>query len=114
MNHKPFKIYTMGLFDNIIEQRIKEAIRNGDFENLEGEGKPIDNSDYFNAPADKRMLFHILKNAKVLPEELRLRKEMASLEIQILDCHIPKTKALLQAKYYKLQTAYNIMIEKQE
>ena len=37
----------MGNFDHIVEKKIKEAIENNEFDNLEGFGKPLDNSEYF-------------------------------------------------------------------
>ena len=62
----------MSYFQRIAEQKIQEAIRNGEFDNLEGSGKPLDHSDYFSAPPELRMSFHLLKNAGVVPEEVEL------------------------------------------
>ena len=66
----------MSILDYIAEQRIREAINNGEFDHLEGFGKPIDLSDYFSVPADDRVAFHILKNSGVVPEEIELRKSI--------------------------------------
>jgi len=62
----------MDSFTKIAEEKILEAIQNGAFEHLEGFGKPIDHSDYFNAPEDLRIAYHILKNAGIPPEEVQM------------------------------------------
>lgn len=66
----------MDCFIKIVEEKIQEVIRNGEFDHLEGFGKPIDHSDYFNAPEELRIAFHILKNAGVPPEEVQMLKSI--------------------------------------
>ena len=68
----------MGNYNKIAEKKIKEAIENKEFENLDGFGKPVDNSEYFKVPEEERIAFHILKNAGVVPEELKIRKKIGS------------------------------------
>ncbi len=69
----------MDIFAKIAEQRIREAIENGEFNNLEGMGKPLDFSEDVWIPEDLRMSYKILKNAGCLPPELELRNEIISL-----------------------------------
>ena len=69
----------MDIFAKIAEQRIREAIENGEFNNLEGMGKPLDLSEDVWIPQDLRMSYKILKNAGCLPPELELRNEIISL-----------------------------------
>jgi hypothetical protein len=73
----------MGLFDKIAEERIRKAIEEGEFNSLEGFGKPLDNSEYFNAPEENRIAWHILKNSGLVPEEVELRKTIYSLTHEI-------------------------------
>jgi len=68
------------LFQRIAEQRILEAQRNGEFDNLPGKGKPLHLEDLSAVPEDLRMGYHILKNAHVLPPEAELMKEIHTLE----------------------------------
>lgn len=63
----------------IVEQRIVEAQKRGDFKNLPGAGKPLTFEDD-NIPEDLRMAYKILKNADCLPPELELRKEIRRTE----------------------------------
>src|ERR1700752_4973417 len=68
------------LFQRIAEQRILEAQRNGEFDNLPGKGKPLELEDLSWVPEDLRIGYHILKNAHVLPPEVELLKDIHTLE----------------------------------
>jgi len=63
-------------FERIVEERIKEAQQKGDFENLEGWGRPLVLFDDLHIPEDLRLAYKILKNADCLPPEIELRKEI--------------------------------------
>jgi hypothetical protein len=70
----------VGLIERLAEQRIQEAQRKGEFENLPGKGKPLALADYSSLPEDLRMAYHLLKNANVLPPEAELLKDIHILE----------------------------------
>src|SRR6185369_4280725 len=67
-------------FDRLVEQKIREAIEHGQFDNLEGKGKPIKHDAYFSVPGDMRLCFAVLKNSGFIPEEVELLKEIESLD----------------------------------
>jgi len=69
----------MDAFYRIAERRIIEAIQNGDFDNLENMGKPIQFEDETWIPEDLRMAYKFLKNAGCIPPELEMRNEMVNL-----------------------------------
>jgi hypothetical protein len=66
------------IMDKIAEERIRKAIEDGEFDNLEGKGKPLNLEDDRHVPADLRLAHKILKNANCLPPELELRKEIVN------------------------------------
>src|SRR6185369_4278066 len=68
------------LFQRLAEQRILEAQRKGEFDNLPGKGKPLELEDLSTVPEDLRMGYKILKNARVLPPEAELLKDIHILE----------------------------------
>lgn len=70
----------VGLIERLAEQRIQEAQRKGEFENLPGKGKPLVLADYSALPEHLRMAYHLLKNANVLPPEAELLKDIHILE----------------------------------
>ncbi|MBI3247925.1 MAG: DUF1992 domain-containing protein [Deltaproteobacteria bacterium] len=70
----------LSYFARIAEERIREAQREGAFDNLPGKGKPLVLEDVSMVPEDLRMSYHILKNAQVLPPEAELQKEIHSMQ----------------------------------
>lgn len=77
----------MAILSWLAEQRIEESMRNGEFENLPGHGKPLELEDLSGVPEDLRMSFKIMKNAGLLPEEVMLYSECATLEKLLAACH---------------------------
>lgn len=56
--------------NELIEQRIDEARRQGVFEDLPGAGRPLDLDDDRLVPEEVRAAFRILKNAGFVPPEV--------------------------------------------
>ena len=70
----------VGFIERLAEQRILEAQRKGEFNDLAGKGKPLELADHSEVPEDLRMAYHVLKNAHVLPPEAELMKDIRILE----------------------------------
>jgi DnaJ-like protein len=70
----------LSYFARVVEERIREAQREGVFDNLPGKGKPLQLEDQSLIPEDLRVSYHVLKNAHVLPPEVELRKEIHTLQ----------------------------------
>jgi hypothetical protein len=64
----------------IVEQRIKKAQQEGNFERLQGEGRPLQLEDDSAVPEDLRLAYKILKNADCLPPELVEKEEIRQME----------------------------------
>ncbi|MDX1764446.1 MAG: DnaJ family domain-containing protein [bacterium] len=69
----------MDIFQRIAEERIREAMERGEFENLALSGLPLKLDEDGWIPEDLRMAYKVLKNAHCLPPELELRTEIFSL-----------------------------------
>jgi len=67
------------LFQRLAEQRILEAQRKGEFDDLPGKGKPLELEDLSWVPDDLRIGYKVLKNARVLPPEAELLKDIHTL-----------------------------------
>jgi hypothetical protein len=67
-------------FQKIIEKRIKEAQKRGEFDDLPGSGEPLSIEDDSHVPEDLRLAYKILKNADCLPPELELKREIRQME----------------------------------
>jgi hypothetical protein len=64
----------------IAERKIQEALKNGEFDDLPGKGKPLRLEDDSQIPEELRLAYKILKNADCLPPELELKKDIVRLE----------------------------------
>lgn len=69
-----------------IDNMIKAAIARGEFDNLEGKGKPIDLDAYFATPEDLRMGYSVLKSNDIVPEEVDRLKEIGELREKLNSC----------------------------
>ena len=71
---------TMDVLATVAERKIREAMEQGEFDDLPGKGRPLAmEEDLAGVPAELRMAYRILKNAGFLPPEVELRKEIATL-----------------------------------
>lgn len=64
----------------IAEEKIAQAVENGEFDDLEGAGRKIDLTAYFNTPAEFRAGYSVLKANKFVPGEVELLREIADLQ----------------------------------
>ena len=94
-----------------VEALLQEAIRRGDFNDLPGRGKPVDLSDYFNAPEDLRMAYSILRNAGILPEEVELKNRVSLLKEQLFTCTNEEERSILQKKLAEDLLKFNLIMD---
>jgi Domain of unknown function (DUF1992) len=99
-------------FSRVAESRIREAIAQGELENLPGAGKPLNLEEYFSTPEDLRMAFSILKNANCAPAEVELLSEVSRLKHAMAETSDPATKHELQRTLVQLQTQLAIALER--
>ncbi len=91
----------MDIFVKIAEHRIREAIDRGEFDNLEGKGKPIVFEDETWIPEDLRPAYRILRNAGYVPQELELRKEVVTLRelMRTIDDDVERLKKIRELNF---------------
>lgn len=59
----------------IVEDKIKEAIKNGEFDNLPGKGKPLNLKEDLQGLSPKiRRAYQILKNAGYIDDDMQKKK----------------------------------------
>ncbi|MGW9128626.1 DnaJ family domain-containing protein [Paenibacillus chitinolyticus] len=101
----------MSFLDSLVEQRIQEAIRNGDFDNLPGKGKPLVLEDWSAVPEELRLSYKIIKNSGFLPEEMQLRKDMITLEELLACCHDEEERDKLKKTLNAKKLRFNMLME---
>lgn len=70
----------MFLFQKLAEQRIHQAHQDGAFEDLPGQGRPLELEDDSQVPAHLRTAYRMLRNSGHLPPELETNAEIRQLE----------------------------------
>ena len=99
-------------FTHIIEEKIRRAYDDGEFENLPGFGKPLILEDFSGIPEELRMAYRLLKNAGYSEEENKIRKEMMTIEDLIRKCQDSEEKKNLQKRLNQKLHLYNGMMSK--
>ena len=102
----------MDILAKIAEQKIREAMERGEFDNLAYHGKPLKLDDLTGVPAHLRMGYKILKNAGILPEEMQLKKDIVSLQDLLDACYDTTERSTIQKHMNEKILRYNMMMEK--
>ncbi|WP_072867462.1 DnaJ family domain-containing protein [Desulfofundulus thermosubterraneus] len=104
----------MDILAVLAEEKIREAMRRGEFANLAGKGQPLQVDELSHVPEELRAGYIILKNAGVLPEEMQLKKEMVSLQRLIDCCYEEEQKTGLKKKLTEKMLRFNMLMEKRK
>lgn len=92
----------MNPFLLIAENKIREAMENGEFENLSGQGEPIDLSDDEHISPEFRIAFRIMKNLGHDKAEADLLKQIRALKEEAKELsNDPKRETVSKLIRYK-------------
>src|SRR5215469_14498780 len=94
------------------DEKIKEAIAMGEFDNLAGKGRPLDLDAYFATPEHLRMGYSILKSADIIPEEMELLKQIEGLKKSLDSCTSEIDKRAIQKQLSDKITNFNVRMER--
>jgi hypothetical protein len=100
------------VFDKLVEQKIREAQEAGEFDRLEGAGRPINLDAYFSTPEELRAGYAVLKNAGVLPEEAAVLKEINELEARVEESRDRDERERLRRELASLKLKYDLLAER--
>jgi hypothetical protein len=98
-------------FQKNVDEKIKEAIARGEFDNLPGKGKPLDLDAYFATPEHLRMGYSILKNADIIPEEMELLRQIEALKESLDSSTTPMAKKALRQQLSEKLANLNMRLE---
>ena len=97
--------------ERLIEEKIHEAMENGEFDNLPGKGKPLDLEAYFATPADLRLGYSVLKSAGCVPVEVELQKEIEELKNHLADCADERKRQALGREIESRTLKLNLLMD---
>lgn len=100
------------MFDKLVEQRIRDGQEAGEFDDLEGAGRPVDLNAYFSAPEELRAGYALLKNAGIVPEEARLLAEAEELKRELELCADEGRRAELRRAVEETLLKYRLLSER--
>jgi hypothetical protein len=83
------------MLDFLIEQRLEDAVSRGEFQNLPGEGRPLELDDDALVPEDLRLAYRILKNAGFVPPEAKAVRKLSLLKARMERAYFKKAVARL-------------------
>lgn len=98
--------------EKLIDKMILEAIARGEFDNLEGKGKPLDLDSYFATPEDLRMGYSVLKSNKFVPEEVDWLREIGELREKIAFCTNETEKDQMTKMLRDKELALTLILER--
>lgn len=98
--------------ESAIEQKIREAMERGDFDDLAGKGKPLDLDAYFNTPEDLRMAYSILKSNEFVPEEVEIFREIAELQTKLEAATDENQRIELSKRLEERRLALRLLLER--
>jgi hypothetical protein len=98
-------------FQKNVDERIKEAIAMGEFDNLPGKGKPLDLDAYFATPEHLRMGYSIMKSANIIPEEMELLRQIEGLKKSLDSSTTPMEQRALRQQLSEKLTNLNMRVE---
>jgi Domain of unknown function (DUF1992) len=97
--------------EKLIEEKIREAMEKGEFDDLPGKGKPLDLDAYFATPDDVRLAFSVLKSAGCLPVEVELQKEIESLKARLGVCDDERERQSLRKEIDGKTLKLNLLMD---
>jgi hypothetical protein len=93
-----------------IDEIIRRAMANGEFDNLPNKGKKLNLDEYFEMPEDVRVGYAMLKNANFPPAEVELLREIAELEEKI-KVATEDQRGKIRKEIEEKRLKYNLLLE---
>ena len=85
----------MGRWESLVDQKIREAMEQGEFDNLAGKGEPIDLSENPFEDPDWRTAHRMLRNAGFAPAWIEERKDIDA-ELEAARIQLSRVWTVLQ------------------
>jgi hypothetical protein len=100
--------------EKLVESIIRKAQIHGEFDNLPGQGKLVDLTEYFNTPEDVRVAQAMLKNAGMVSVEVELLQEITALKELILSMSDEAQKTKWRKTLESKQLQFDLLMERRQ
>lgn len=98
--------------EKFVEDQIRKAVAEGEFDNLPGRGKPVDLEAYFQTPEDLRLCYSMLKNGEFVPEEVQMLKDVESLRARLAMCADEVERGRLEKSIQEKVLSFRMAVER--
>lgn len=102
----------MDWVDRISEQRILQAGKEGVFDNLPGEGKPLPPDPFANLPEEVRLVARVLYKYGCAPQEVAIIKKFNEAQRRLDDPGSSEEKAQRLKEFCEAELRYNIFMDR--
>ena len=95
----------MDIWEKLAEERIKQAMEKGEFDNLPGQGKPLTLEDDSRIPPELRLAHKVLKNAGYIAPEVEIMRQISHTQDLLRDAPDERARyrAMERLNYLKLK-----------
>lgn len=100
--------------ETFVEEQVRRAIEEGEFDDLPGKGRPLDLRAYFETPEDLRMAYSILKSNDFVPEEVEMLKEIDALKKRLESSRNEEQTSRLKKEITDRTLGFNMLLEKRK
>jgi len=102
----------MDWLERLAEERIREAMERGEFDDLPLAGKPLPLEPNGFVPEDLRLSYKLLKNSGFLPPEMELRKEIVSLKDLLSTVDDEGERLKVRRRIYDLALRLDLLLKR--
>ena len=102
----------MTQFDKLAEQRIRDAMERGEFDNLPNAGERLDFDEYFSLPDDIRAAYKLLKDANCVPEEVALLGEIERLSEKLCEAAPDDRASQIRERMQDVRLRLSMLLER--
>jgi hypothetical protein len=103
----------MNALEIIAENKIREAVENGELDNLILSGQPLDLDDGQFVPLHLRLSQKILKNAGFLPPVLQLKKEILQLSERLAEATDDAVRESIKRRLFEKTLRHDILMDQE-
>jgi hypothetical protein len=95
----------------IAEQRLREAIDAGQFDDYPGKGEPLELEDLSHLDPEMRAAYILLKGHGFISEESDLRAQIVSVHTLLAACRNAEEREVLTERERRLRLRFSILLE---
>lgn len=102
----------MDWVERVAEERIRQAMAEGVFDDLPGEGKPLPPDPFAGLPEERRLAARVLTMCGCAPHEAGLLQDLNEARRRLADPGTGEEKAERMREYSAAELRYNVAMER--